>query len=169
MNLGKNQILEFALAELKAALPGAREARLVKSHVLKEPMATFSPTPEIDLRRPPAATELANLFLAGDWTQTGWPATMEGAVRGGYLAAEGVLRADGKPKRLLVPGLRSDALALVIWGQTLFSSFSVISTLSRTWPFSKSRTCPRIHPCENCAQRLLGYQAKPPVWNRLLC
>jgi zeta-carotene desaturase len=45
------------------------------------------------------------VFLAGDWTRTGWPATMEGAVRSGYLAAECVARAAGQPARFLVPGI----------------------------------------------------------------
>ena len=103
MNLSKVQILEIALAELKMTLPETRAARVVKSHVLKEPMATFSPAPAVDRARPQAVTRIANLFLAGDWIQTGWPATMEGAVRGGYLAAEAILRADGRPKNLLVP------------------------------------------------------------------
>jgi zeta-carotene desaturase len=110
MNLSKTQILEIALAELKTTLPATRAARVVKSHVLKEPMATFSPAPGVDRARPPAATAFANLFLAGDWIQTGWPATMEGAVRGGYLAAEAVLRADGRPKNLVAPDLPATGL-----------------------------------------------------------
>jgi zeta-carotene desaturase len=48
------------------------------------------------------------LFLAGDWTATGWPATMEGAVRSGYLAAEAVLRSAGTPRRFLQPDLSPD-------------------------------------------------------------
>jgi zeta-carotene desaturase len=117
MNLSKNQILEIALDELKTTLPETRAARVVKSHVLKEPMATFSPAPEIDRARPPAATAFANLFLAGDWIQTGWPATMEGAVRGGYLAAEAVLRADGRPKNLVVPDMPATGLMRWLYKQ----------------------------------------------------
>jgi zeta-carotene desaturase len=52
--------------------------------------------------RPAAATRIHNLFLAGDWTASGWPATMEGAVRSGYLAAEAVARAAGRPTRFLL-------------------------------------------------------------------
>jgi zeta-carotene desaturase len=50
------------------------------------------------------------MFLAGDWTDTGWPATMEGAVRSGYLAAEAVLQCAGTPKRIVRPDLRPDGL-----------------------------------------------------------
>jgi zeta-carotene desaturase len=50
--------------------------------------ATFRPTPGTDARRLPQRTPVANLFLAGDWTLTGWPSTMESAVRSGNLAAE---------------------------------------------------------------------------------
>ena len=53
--------------------------------------------------RPGAATAIPNLFLAGDWTRTGWPATMEGAVRSGYLAAEAAACAAGHPARFLLP------------------------------------------------------------------
>jgi len=58
--------------------------------VVKEVRATFSPAPGIEARRPPAQTVYRNFLLAGDWTKTGWPSTMEGAVRSGYLAAGAV-------------------------------------------------------------------------------
>ncbi|MGH9719134.1 MAG: FAD-dependent oxidoreductase, partial [Bryobacteraceae bacterium] len=56
-------------------------------------------------RRPDCSTRFGNLFLAGDWTRSGWPATMEGAVRSGYRAAEAVCRAAGKPKSFLLPDI----------------------------------------------------------------
>jgi len=62
----------------------------VKAHVVKEVRATFSATPGVEQLRPATRTALPNLFLAGDWTRSGWPATMEGAVRSGYLAAEAI-------------------------------------------------------------------------------
>ena len=46
-----------------------------------------------------------NFFLAGDWTRSGWPATMEGAVRSGYLAAEAITAAVGAPRRFLLPDI----------------------------------------------------------------
>lgn len=71
-------------------------ARLVRYRIVIEKRATFSPTPGVDRRRPPqgpVSSSIENLFLAGDYTRTGWPATMEGAVRSGYLAAGALLRA----------------------------------------------------------------------------
>jgi uncharacterized protein with NAD-binding domain and iron-sulfur cluster len=63
-------------------------ARLVRSKVVTEHAATFSAVPGVDRFRPPQLTSIPNLVLAGDWTDTGWPATMEGAVRSGELAAD---------------------------------------------------------------------------------
>ena len=65
----------------------------------------FSGSPEVERLRPPQKTAISNLALAGDWTQTGWPATMEGAVRSGYLAAEAILAHFGRPTRVLVDDL----------------------------------------------------------------
>ena len=92
-------------------LPATREANLVKATVIKEAAATFSPEPGSDRWRPPQRTPLPNLYLAGDWTQTGWPATMEGAVRSGYLAAEAILAAAGAPRQLVRPDLPPEGLA----------------------------------------------------------
>jgi uncharacterized protein with NAD-binding domain and iron-sulfur cluster len=71
--------------------------------VVKEIRATFSATPGLESQRPPANTQWSNFFLAGDWTRSGWPATMEGAVRSGYLAAEAVTAAAGAPRQFLIP------------------------------------------------------------------
>ncbi len=76
------------IAELTQLLPVTREARLLRSRVVTEVKATFSALPGVDAFRPHQQSPIHNLALAGDWTQTGWPATMEGAVRSGYLAAE---------------------------------------------------------------------------------
>jgi zeta-carotene desaturase len=89
------EIVDLALAEVREFFPAAREANLVKSAVIKEVNATYSPRPGIDAHRPTAITPWPRVFLAGDWTATGWPATMEGAVRSGYLAAEALARAAG--------------------------------------------------------------------------
>ena len=88
----RSEIVDLALAEVREFFPGARAATLVKSTVIKEVNATYSPRPGIDAHRPPAFTAWPCVFLAGDWTATGWPATMEGAVRSGYLAAEALAR-----------------------------------------------------------------------------
>jgi squalene-associated FAD-dependent desaturase len=89
----KSEIVELALNEVREFFPGARAANLVKSTVIKEIHATYSPRPGVDAYRPAAETVWPRIFLAGDWTATGWPATMEGAVRSGYMAAESVSRA----------------------------------------------------------------------------
>jgi uncharacterized protein with NAD-binding domain and iron-sulfur cluster len=76
-----------------------------KAHVIKEARATFSAAPGTESNRPGQKTSFRNLFLAGDWTRSGWPATMEGAVRSGYLAAEAVAAAAGRSQRFLVADL----------------------------------------------------------------
>jgi len=107
----REDIIELCLKELRQALPAACEAQLVKATVIKEAAATFSPEPGVDRFRPSQATKIPRLFLAGDWTQTGWPATMEGAVRSGYLAAEAVLQSAGEPRTFLRPDLPPSGLA----------------------------------------------------------
>jgi squalene-associated FAD-dependent desaturase len=100
------EIVELALSEVREFFPGARASNLVKSTVIKEVNATYSPRPGIDAYRPTATTAWPRVLLAGDWTATGWPATMEGAVRSGYLAAEAVARAAGrKDVRFVSPDL----------------------------------------------------------------
>jgi squalene-associated FAD-dependent desaturase len=106
----RQEIIDLCLAEVRHALPAARDAQLTKATVIKEAAATFSPEPGVDRFRPKQQTAVRNLFLAGDWTDTGWPATMEGAVRSGYLAAEAVLRAAGSPAQFLQPDLPPDPL-----------------------------------------------------------
>ncbi len=85
---------------------GAEPTGSIKSTVIKEVHATYSPRPGIDAHRPPQSTAWPRVFLAGDFTATGWPATMEGAVRSGYLAAESLLHMSGnKNSKLLEPDL----------------------------------------------------------------
>jgi zeta-carotene desaturase len=85
--MGREEILASALREFEIFFPQVREARLTKSAVLKEARATFSVAPGLDRYRPAQKTAWPGLFLAGDWTATEWPSTMEGAVRSGRLAA----------------------------------------------------------------------------------
>jgi len=89
------EIIELGLAELSEFLPWISEAKLLKATVIKELHATYSPRPGVEIYRPRPETVWPRIFLAGDWTATGWPATMEGAVRSGYLAAQCVARATG--------------------------------------------------------------------------
>ena len=104
----RQEIIDLCLREVRQALPAAVQANLLKATVIKEAAATFSPQPGVDRWRPKQETSVKGMFLAGDWTDTGWPATMEGAVRSGYLAAEAVLRKAGTPKTILQPDLRPD-------------------------------------------------------------
>jgi zeta-carotene desaturase len=97
------EIIELAVTELAEFFPAVREAKLEKAHVVKEVRATFSALPNLESYRPLGRTAIPNLFLAGDWTRSGWPATMEGAVRSGYLAAEAVSEFCGDAKRFLIP------------------------------------------------------------------
>jgi squalene-associated FAD-dependent desaturase len=106
----RQEIIELCRRELRDVLPATREAQLLKATVIKEVAATFSPEPGSDQWRPGSGSPVRNLFLAGDWTRTGWPATMEGAVRSGYLAAEAVLAAAGRPQKVLVPDLPAQGL-----------------------------------------------------------
>jgi zeta-carotene desaturase len=107
----RTEIVDLALEEVREFFPAARAANLVKSAVIKEVHATYSPRPGIDAFRPPQTTAWPRVFLAGDWTDTGWPATMEGAVRSGYLAAEALTRAAGtKDAHFLAPDLPAAGL-----------------------------------------------------------
>jgi zeta-carotene desaturase len=105
-NSSKNEVIELALKELKDFFPRVAEARLERAHVVKEVRATFSAACDLEERRPRSETPVSNLFLAGDWTRSGWPATMEGAVRSGYLVAEAALRKLGSPTTFLIPDQR---------------------------------------------------------------
>jgi zeta-carotene desaturase len=103
--LSRAEIIDIAIGDLRLYFPKVKDAALVKAHVIKEQRATFSAAPETESLRPACDGGPPNVFLAGDWTRTGWPATMEGAVRSGYLAAEAVARAAGKPQRFVVPDI----------------------------------------------------------------
>jgi zeta-carotene desaturase len=112
----RQEIIDICLKEVRAAIPAAREAMLVKSTVIKETAATFSPEPGCDRWRPAAKSPVRGLFLAGDWTATGWPATMEGAVRSGYLAAEALTEADGERQNFLKADLPVEGISKLFAG-----------------------------------------------------
>ncbi len=109
----RQHVADEVTRELGAIWPGARGAKLLRSRVVTHREAVFSAQPGIDRWRPPQQTPVANLALAGDWTATGWPATMEGAVRSGYLAAEAVCRqhTGGDPEPVLKADLPRGPLA----------------------------------------------------------
>ena len=88
----KDEIIRLALKDLHAYFPESRGIPLRHSVVMKEKRATFSPVNAVETSRPGAVTPVKNFFLAGDWTDTGLPATIEGAVSSGFTAAEAILR-----------------------------------------------------------------------------
>jgi squalene-associated FAD-dependent desaturase len=98
---GHDEVERRVVDELRQLFPTAAAATLRRARVVTEHAATFSAVPGVDRWRPVQASPIENLFVAGDWTATGWPATMEGAVRSGYLAAEALLRRVGIPASLV--------------------------------------------------------------------
>jgi squalene-associated FAD-dependent desaturase len=109
--LDKIAIRDAVLNELAEIWPAARSAQLLRWWVVTEHGATFAVRPGVEAHRPPQRTQIDGLFLAGDWTNTGWPATMEGAVRSGYLAAQEILADLDRPTRLICPELKPGSLA----------------------------------------------------------
>jgi zeta-carotene desaturase len=103
--MAREEVIALALREVAEFFPKVSGAKLEKAHVVKEIRATFSAEPGLETKRPLTGTAIPNLFLAGDWTRSGWPSTMEGAVRSGYKAAEAVTRAAGDPLEFLIPDI----------------------------------------------------------------
>ncbi|MGA2849440.1 MAG: hydroxysqualene dehydroxylase HpnE [Terracidiphilus sp.] len=108
--LPRDEAIAQALRELAEFFPRVNEAKLEKVALVKEVRATFGVPPGIDAARPSAVSPWPNLFLAGDWVQTGWPSTMESGVRSGHLAAEAVCVAAGEPRRILNADLKPTGL-----------------------------------------------------------
>ncbi|WP_435016023.1 hydroxysqualene dehydroxylase HpnE [Tundrisphaera sp. TA3] len=117
--LDKTAIRDAVLADLATMWPAVREATLARWWVVTEHGATFAVRPGVDALRPPQRTPVPGLYLAGDWTRTGWPATMEGAVRSGYLAAEALLADRGTPAALVRPDLPAGRLSRWLLGQPM--------------------------------------------------
>lgn len=112
----RESILAQVIAELTAVWPVTSTARLLHSRQVTEHRAVFSPVPGVDEFRPAQQSPVGNLQFAGDWTQTGWPATMEGAVRSGYLAAENILRRLGRAEPVVQPDLSVATLSRWLMG-----------------------------------------------------
>jgi squalene-associated FAD-dependent desaturase len=108
--LSREAAIQQALTELAEFFPAVTEAKLEKAALIKEVHATFGVPPSIDAARPTAVSPWPNLFLAGDWTATGWPSTMESGARSGHLAAEAVCKAIGEPHTILNPDLKPQGL-----------------------------------------------------------
>lgn len=111
MPLNEEEITRRVLADLHLCFPASRPATLISSRTVKEKLATFAATPEVESLRP-AITGPSGLVLAGDYIQTGWPATMEGAARSGALAAAAILGRDERD--FLSPSLKPAALVRLL-------------------------------------------------------
>ena len=90
-HMPRTEIAEQMWADVQRAIPSARQARVLNTLVVKEMAATLAPNPELQSHRPKAKTALPGVWLAGDWTDTGLPATLEGAAQSGHVAAEHIL------------------------------------------------------------------------------
>ena len=108
--LPRDEAIAQALRELAEFFPRVKEAKLEKVALVKEVRATFGVPPGIDAARPSAISPWPNLYLAGDWVQTGWPSTMESGVRSGHLAAEALCKTIGQTRTFLDADLKPTGL-----------------------------------------------------------
>jgi zeta-carotene desaturase len=108
--LSQEQAIARSVGELAEFFPDVRTARLEKAAMVKEVHATFGVPPGIDSSRPTPISPWPGCFLAGDWTATGWPSTMESAARSGHAAAEAVLASMGEARTILDPDMQPRGL-----------------------------------------------------------
>ena len=148
-----DEVRRRIMEELARLFPAAAAATVLRGRVVTEQAATFSATPGVDQWRPAQASPLPNLLLAGDWTATGWPATMEGAVRSGYLAAEALLTRNGSPQRLLRPEfVRSVSVCpMVRLGGVLGPPHPPGPFSQRFWPTGRESACDSRRASPPCA------------------
>ena len=105
VSMKRQEVIDLAVRELEMFFPAVKQATLVKAAVTKEVRATYSIRPLLDLARPGARSPWPGIYLAGDWTATGWPSTMESAARSGYIAAEVIAMDSGEGRKFAVPDL----------------------------------------------------------------
>jgi len=122
----RDRLLEAVVAEVRDVFPAARAATLRDAKVVTDPTAVLSVRPGVEAARPAATTNVPNLFLAGDWTATGWPSTMEGAVRSGRLGAEALFAWSGRRAAAVVPDLQRS------WLTSLLGAFRPPATTAPT-------------------------------------
>jgi squalene-associated FAD-dependent desaturase len=108
--MSREEAIELAVRELAEFFPAVASAKLEKAALVKEVRATFTVPPGIDAVRPGSLSPWPNCVLAGDWIATGWPSTMESAVRSGHLAAGAVCEALGADRDFLVADLKPRGL-----------------------------------------------------------
>jgi len=117
--MGDAALVRAAHAELALFAPEAARARVIHADVHRIPMAICQPRPGTEAKRPSTRTSVPGLFLAGDWTNTALPSSMESAARSGFLAAEAIVGDLGRPQRFSL-GVRSrDGFAGVVRAMTI--------------------------------------------------
>jgi zeta-carotene desaturase len=113
--LSREQAIDLAVRELGEFFPAVAEAKLEKAALVKEVRATFAVPPGIDQFRPDVrSSPWPNCVLAGDWTATGWPSTMESAARSGHLAAEAICASLNEPRTFLNPDLKPRGIMRIL-------------------------------------------------------
>jgi squalene-associated FAD-dependent desaturase len=112
----QQEVIDQVVRELAEVFPQAGQAALLHARLVTEHRAVFSVRPGAESCRPPQQSPIPNVQLAGDWTRTGWPSTMEGAVRSGFLAAQNVLRLLRRAETVLQPDLPVAPLARLLMG-----------------------------------------------------
>jgi squalene-associated FAD-dependent desaturase len=110
-HLSDEEIVATTVEEIREAVPGVDRSHVRHAVVNRIPMAIPCPTPGSEQRRPPTQTAIAGLLLAGDWTRTELPASMESAVHSGWSAAQEIWRLSGRPRRLVLPKRAPQGLA----------------------------------------------------------
>jgi squalene-associated FAD-dependent desaturase len=108
--MSNQEVTDRIVEELRVAFPKTRGAKLLASRVVTDPQAVFSIRPEVDAIRPKSSTALPCFHLAGDFVQTGWPATMEGAIISGRQAASSCLKSLNQPPVSISSGLHKNWL-----------------------------------------------------------
>ena len=99
------EVMRLVQQDLAAVFPKSREAKMLRMQVVTDPQAVFSVGVQSSALRPTSQVPGTNIWLAGDWVQTGWPATMEGAILSGWKAAEGLLASWGTSIHIAAPPL----------------------------------------------------------------
>lgn len=112
----RDELTQIILGELRETFPEAQHAKLLRHKFVEEKKAVFSYTSNLDHFRPAQRTAVEHLYLAGDWTNTDWPSTMESAVRSGYFAADELLSDYGLEKTKLPKELSTNWLAGLFLG-----------------------------------------------------
>jgi zeta-carotene desaturase len=112
--LSREQAIAQTVRELIEFFPTIAVAKLEKAALVKEMRATFGVPPGIDAARPTSVSPWPNCYLAGDWTATGWPSTMESAARSGHLAAEAICASIGEPRTILDANLKPRGLMRLV-------------------------------------------------------